>query len=88
MTAPKIDTLEAVNRFVAATQEGHRLFAHPDTIQQMLDMPATREFAAKFEPCRHLEPGDLIAVDPTIWTFRKNIPLTTVSYPEATNGHV
>jgi hypothetical protein len=75
MTAPKIDTLEAMERFMDAVQDGHRLFAHPSTIQQMLDMPATAEFAAKFEPCRHLEPGDLIAVDPTVWRFTK--PPTT-----------
>ena len=86
MTHPPIDTQEALDRFVEAVQSGHQLFAHPDTIQQLSEIPAAREFAARFEPCHHLEPGDMIAVDSAIWTFRQNIPLATVSYPNDTPG--
>lgn len=87
MTHPPIDTQEALDRFMEAVLADHRLFAHPDTIQQLSEIPAAREFAARFEPDRHLGPGDLIAVDPRIWTFSDyKIPLTTS--PEATNGLV
>jgi hypothetical protein len=85
MTTPKIDSLEAMERFMDAVQKDYRLFAHPDTIQQMSDMPATRDFASRFEANRHLEPGDLIAIDPAVWTFTKP-PLTIA--PGATNGRV
>lgn len=76
MSTPQIDTQEAMDRFAEAVQTGHRLFANPETIQQLSEIPEAREFAAKFEPNRHLEPGDLIAVDPAVWAFTDDIPLT------------
>lgn len=62
MTTIQATITDAAERFADAIQRGCRLFAHPDTIQQMSEDPASRELAEKFEPNSFLTRGQLIAI--------------------------
>lgn len=82
-----LDIQDAANRFADAILRGDRLFAHPDTIKQMSEDPASRELAEKFEPSQYMEPGQLISISPiALIPESDEIPLTTS--PRATNGRV